>query len=113
MEEGVLIVSTPLIQLGKICIQRFCIDIHTDMCFIICPIGHQSRHNAIHCGNVLLPDAVFPVSPFSLLFSHNLPSVIFFVKDRVIIAKSDADCNPKFDRLSSQFPVTIKPEGYI
>ena len=65
MEEGVLVLGAALIQLCQIFIHGPQVDVHADVGLVIRPVGHQGGHDPVHGGDILQPDTVLAVSPFS------------------------------------------------
>ena len=84
VEKGIFVFCSAFIDLFQIGIQGTGINVDVDVRLVVTAVGHQGSHNAVEGRNVLQPDAVFAVAPFSLFHSHDPP---VFCNNKNIIAK--------------------------
>ena len=70
MEEGVFVLRPAFVFPGKISFQRTKVNIKCDKGLVVGTVGHDAGHDPVHGRNILQPDCIWPVSPFSLFFLH-------------------------------------------
>ena len=73
MEERVFVLRTPCILLFQVGVQRGQIHFNIDVSFVVRPVWHNTGHDAVQRRQILQPDGIGTVSPFSFSFHKKPP----------------------------------------
>ena len=73
VKVGELVFGAACVLFSEIGIQRTQVNVNTDVGLVVGPVGHDAGHDPVHGGQVLQPDAILPVTPFSSFLRHKKP----------------------------------------